>query len=156
MYPATDRVLLEHARLKLSHSHETERRAAEYTAQLERRVCELDIDLGRARDEASQLREELRRAKAAASEEVRCSAAATRSVKDLQAEVEKAQASATQAALEAQEATAQADQLQSQLNDAEDAATRLTAEVAQLTRSEERRVGKECSVGCRSRWSPYH
>ena len=21
---------------------------------------------------------------------------------------------------------------------------------------EERRVGKECSVGCRSRWSPYH
>jgi hypothetical protein len=88
MYPATDRVLLEHARLKLSHSHETERRAAEYTAQLERRVGELDIDLGRARDEASQLREELRRAKAAASEEVRCSAAATRSVKDLQAEVE--------------------------------------------------------------------
>ena len=24
------------------------------------------------------------------------------------------------------------------------------------TRSEERRVGKECSVTCRSRWSPYH
>ena len=23
-------------------------------------------------------------------------------------------------------------------------------------RSEERRVGKECSTGCRSRWSPYH
>ena len=23
-------------------------------------------------------------------------------------------------------------------------------------RSEERRVGKECSIGCRSRWSPYH
>ena len=23
-------------------------------------------------------------------------------------------------------------------------------------RSEERRVGKECSYGCRSRWSPYH
>ena len=23
-------------------------------------------------------------------------------------------------------------------------------------RSEERRVGKECSPGCRSRWSPYH
>ena len=23
-------------------------------------------------------------------------------------------------------------------------------------RSEERRVGKECSVKCRSRWSPYH
>ena len=24
------------------------------------------------------------------------------------------------------------------------------------TRSEERRVGKECAVRCRSRWSPYH
>ena len=23
-------------------------------------------------------------------------------------------------------------------------------------RSEERRVGKECSLSCRSRWSPYH
>ena len=26
----------------------------------------------------------------------------------------------------------------------------------QLSRSEERRVGKECRIGCRSRWSPYH
>ena len=25
-----------------------------------------------------------------------------------------------------------------------------------LKRSEERRVGKECRIGCRSRWSPYH
>ena len=25
-----------------------------------------------------------------------------------------------------------------------------------LDRSEERRVGKECLLGCRSRWSPYH
>ena len=25
-----------------------------------------------------------------------------------------------------------------------------------FTRSEERRVGKECSLQCRSRWSPYH
>ena len=25
-----------------------------------------------------------------------------------------------------------------------------------LPRSEERRVGKECSEPCRSRWSPYH
>ena len=25
-----------------------------------------------------------------------------------------------------------------------------------LVRSEERRVGKECNLGCRSRWSPYH
>ena len=24
------------------------------------------------------------------------------------------------------------------------------------TRSEERRVGKECTMTCRSRWSPYH
>ena len=28
--------------------------------------------------------------------------------------------------------------------------------VAVGNRSEERRVGKECSVTCRSRWSPYH
>ena len=25
-----------------------------------------------------------------------------------------------------------------------------------IIRSEERRVGKECEVTCRSRWSPYH
>ena len=25
-----------------------------------------------------------------------------------------------------------------------------------ITRSEERRVGKECLTQCRSRWSPYH
>ena len=25
-----------------------------------------------------------------------------------------------------------------------------------FVRSEERRVGKECATGCRSRWSPYH
>ena len=25
-----------------------------------------------------------------------------------------------------------------------------------FSRSEERRVGKECNLGCRSRWSPYH
>src|SRR3546814_14183323 len=28
--------------------------------------------------------------------------------------------------------------------------------VQQVTRSEERRVGKECVSTCRSRWSPYH
>ena len=27
---------------------------------------------------------------------------------------------------------------------------------AMISRSEERRVGKECMEGCRSRWSPYH
>ena len=26
----------------------------------------------------------------------------------------------------------------------------------EATRSEERRVGKECNGQCRSRWSPYH
>ena len=25
-----------------------------------------------------------------------------------------------------------------------------------ISRSEERRVGKECTIQCRSRWSPYH
>ena len=29
-------------------------------------------------------------------------------------------------------------------------------ELYRLARSEERRVGKECRIGCRSRWSPYH
>ena len=29
-------------------------------------------------------------------------------------------------------------------------------ELLVLVRSEERRVGKECFVPCRSRWSPYH
>ena len=28
--------------------------------------------------------------------------------------------------------------------------------VGESGRSEERRVGKECRIGCRSRWSPYH
>ena len=31
-----------------------------------------------------------------------------------------------------------------------------SAEVWARARSEERRVGKECSELCRSRWSPYH
>ena len=30
------------------------------------------------------------------------------------------------------------------------------AEYIRENRSEERRVGKECRIGCRSRWSPYH
>ena len=30
------------------------------------------------------------------------------------------------------------------------------AATAAQARSEERRVGKECSLLCRSRWSPYH
>ena len=29
-------------------------------------------------------------------------------------------------------------------------------DVIRVGRSEERRVGKECSEPCRSRWSPYH
>src|SRR3546814_12435497 len=32
----------------------------------------------------------------------------------------------------------------------------LKNQYAQLQRSEERRVGKECVSTCRSRWSPYH
>ena len=35
-----------------------------------------------------------------------------------------------------------------------DSSCRTTAVVTY--RSEERRVGKECSLPCRSRWSPYH
>ena len=30
------------------------------------------------------------------------------------------------------------------------------AVAVEVTRSEERRVGKECRQRCRSRWSPYH
>ena len=32
----------------------------------------------------------------------------------------------------------------------------ITPNVDESFRSEERRVGKECSLLCRSRWSPYH
>ena len=32
----------------------------------------------------------------------------------------------------------------------------LDAQKEKLKRSEERRVGKECTSWCRSRWSPYH
>ena len=31
-----------------------------------------------------------------------------------------------------------------------------TEKKANENRSEERRVGKECDIPCRSRWSPYH
>ena len=31
-----------------------------------------------------------------------------------------------------------------------------TSSHVMIGRSEERRVGKECRIGCRSRWSPYH
>ena len=34
--------------------------------------------------------------------------------------------------------------------------SRVLYEFADIVRSEERRVGKECRIGCRSRWSPYH
>ena len=33
---------------------------------------------------------------------------------------------------------------------------RLDARIVSRRRSEERRVGKECELKCRSRWSPYH
>ena len=36
------------------------------------------------------------------------------------------------------------------------AAVQATALTAAMAKSEERRVGKECSKQCRSRWSPYH
>ena len=35
-------------------------------------------------------------------------------------------------------------------------ATGLNATRKKISRSEERRVGKECASMCRSRWSPYH
>ena len=36
------------------------------------------------------------------------------------------------------------------------AANELDMSAARDARSEERRVGKECTSWCRSRWSPYH
>src|SRR3546814_6547654 len=36
------------------------------------------------------------------------------------------------------------------------AVTRAVFDAGRATRSEERRVGKECVSTCRSRWSPYH
>ena len=42
-------------------------------------------------------------------------------------------------------------------DEAAKATTKATKDVSvDADRSEERRVGKECSVTCRSRWSPYH
>ena len=38
----------------------------------------------------------------------------------------------------------------------DDEATQLVGSTAENARSEERRVGKECTSWCRSRWSPYH
>ena len=35
-------------------------------------------------------------------------------------------------------------------------AQRMAAASDERRRSEERRVGKECTIQCRSRWSPYH
>ena len=37
-----------------------------------------------------------------------------------------------------------------------DAGNYYLSEDDHVTRSEERRVGKECTTTCRSRWSPYH
>ena len=39
---------------------------------------------------------------------------------------------------------------------AEEAHATLPPGTVQISRSEERRVGKECTSWCRSRWSPYH
>ena len=39
---------------------------------------------------------------------------------------------------------------------ARDLADRQVAVIVATGRSEERRVGKECGLLCRSRWSPYH
>ena len=48
-------------------------------------------------------------------------------------------------------------QLTTQLSNAQLLITNKDTELLQLrSRSEERRVGKECLRLCRSRWSPYH
>ena len=45
---------------------------------------------------------------------------------------------------------------QSELKQADAEIEQAQAQTRIVSRSEERRVGKECSVTCRSRWSPYH
>ena len=40
--------------------------------------------------------------------------------------------------------------------EAEEWISELEEKMVEITRSEERRVGKECLRLCRSRWSPYH
>ena len=42
------------------------------------------------------------------------------------------------------------------IDDDEFSADNLCLELKKYNRSEERRVGKECTSWCRSRWSPYH
>ena len=42
------------------------------------------------------------------------------------------------------------------VGDAVDIGKKTGAKLVATFRSEERRVGKECSLLCRSRWSPYH
>ena len=42
------------------------------------------------------------------------------------------------------------------LNNPDDLDTRKEGWMTKKERSEERRVGKECRLTCRSRWSPYH
>ena len=62
-----------------------------------------------------------------------------------------------------EKAKSESSPLKSRIADLEAQLTALQAEVRvfkqeklTLTRSEERRVGKECTSWCRSRWSPYH
>ena len=42
------------------------------------------------------------------------------------------------------------------INDEDASSTDTAIVLDEVARSEERRVGKECSEPCRSRWSPYH
>ena len=46
--------------------------------------------------------------------------------------------------------------LQSALGVYKNPRVHLVMPISDITRSEERRVGKECVSTCRSRWSPYH
>ena len=44
----------------------------------------------------------------------------------------------------------------SEIEDRKNYIIRRSSNLSKQSRSEERRVGKECSEPCRSRWSPYH
>ena len=45
---------------------------------------------------------------------------------------------------------------QKTLNGFKRAVDKVVGDLRAVERSEERRVGKECTIQCRSRWSPYH
>ena len=76
---------------------------------------------------------------------------------DQQAQAYQAQQNQAQQQIEAQQRQIESLQQQKQNPQPQQAQQAQQEDpIQKLKRSEERRVGKECMVQCRSRWSPYH